>query len=749
MKKLSVLILFVFTFVLLSFLSPKVASATVLFQDDFNDGDADGWMVIGTPGWTVKNNEYGILINPNFTISDTIPTDDNWKVNGGDYIYEVDLRGVSGTDKNLLFRFQDPGNWYGIHHGLGRIYFEKIVGGVDYSYLIPSISYPLSNGVIYHFKIILQGRQIKIYVDDKIIFDFIDPDPALETGKIGIRAGTGAVAPTEVWFDNVVVRSLEEEKEPLILLPGLGGSWNFETIIKGRPSEQKDWYMTPFVKVYGGLIQSLQNAGYGLNTNLFIFNYDWTKQADLIADDLKNYIDNVVDPPEGTEIDLVGHSLGGLVARTYVQNDPNNSVSQLITVGSPHQGTTQVYYAWEGANLNKVLPGWQRIPAGILFWRGKSPFENLVPSLQSLCPVLKNLLPSSPYLKKERIPVPIENMIEKNDWLISLNNTVPLQLLEILKSSLGNAVDTVKWIEVEDRNRLDEILERWVDGRPTGNEEFSPGDNRVITENAVLPGLDPSHIEELNLNHGDLVKTKEGQRAILDFLGLSLLESEIIPAPEIVYEPSLVFQLASPATIRVTDPSGRSVGFEAPEPLIPDAFFDSDEKLIFIPNPEDGNYQIEIFPEGGGGEYRLLVGLLTENGDYWREYQGGTTPGSPDEQIFFSPSPEELKFYLLSQGKTVIFSLKKDFNKQKIPVKFRGRIESKLAVALGNINAALELLEEGDAVSGKRKIERALMEIFELEEFLESENIPPLLKEFFSEALKEIEDYLLQLLAFY
>lgn len=42
----------------------------------------------------------------------------------------------------------------------------------------------------------------------------------------------------------------------------------------------------------------------------------------------------------GSTIVLIGHGTGGLVARAYRQNETGNQVRQIITLGTPHQGTT-------------------------------------------------------------------------------------------------------------------------------------------------------------------------------------------------------------------------------------------------------------------------------------------------------------------------------------------------------------------------------------------------------------------------
>lgn len=213
-------ILWLFFLVLLFSILPfpkyvrPVFAGNVLFQDNFNDGNADGWEVIGSLGWNVQNKEYGIYLNPG--VSNTFPSNSLWNNDWDNYAFEVDLRGVSGTDKNLIFRFVDNSNFYSVHHTGGNIYFSKYIKGIDYIFA-PSLYYPLENGSTYHFRIEVSGDHFRLFESNKLLFDVIDiTEPKISKGKIGLRVGTGAVSPSEVWYDNVVVTSLSPT-----LLPNL------------------------------------------------------------------------------------------------------------------------------------------------------------------------------------------------------------------------------------------------------------------------------------------------------------------------------------------------------------------------------------------------------------------------------------------------------------------------------------------------------------------------------------------------
>lgn len=394
--------------------------------------------------------------------------------------------------------------------------------------------------------------------------------------------------------------------QPIVMLPGLGASWNHKAMILGVDQPQTEWYMTPGIKVYDGLIQTFENAGYEKNKSLFIFNYDWRQPVETIAKDLEWYINHVVDPAEDVTIDLVGHSLGGLVARTYVQSIPANLVDQLITLGSPHQGVTKVYHLWEGGDLDSAFSAWQRIGVGLLLHLNKPEFSTSAQTIQAIAPVLKDLLPTFPFLKKNGTEKPVDQMQEQNNWLITLNSSVTEDLLSLLLNTVsGNIPDsTLRWINVNEPNWLEKVLNLWPDGKSTGEEEYSLGDKTVLSQSAQFG----TNIWNLtNIDHRGLIETSKGQEKIMQILGLTPSSISTISA-DINYEPALIFQLSSPATLSVQGPDGQPAGY-------------GDDKLIVIPGAATGGYQVKIIGTEKG-EYHLHIGQVVNTKDIWITISG-------------------------------------------------------------------------------------------------------------------------------
>ena len=105
----------------------------------------------------------------------------------------------------------------------------------------------------------------------------------------------------------------------------------------------------------------LQNSGYNGNLNLFVFNYPNEDAVIYSAFKFDSYIDNLISYVRSSgsdamkacfyasrsdydnnnyKINIVGHSMGGLVARYFIENlYQDNHVDKLITICTPHWGS--------------------------------------------------------------------------------------------------------------------------------------------------------------------------------------------------------------------------------------------------------------------------------------------------------------------------------------------------------------------------------------------------------------------------
>jgi hypothetical protein len=191
----------------------SMANPYILFKDDFNDGNADGWTTYGLGTWTVNNGEYKVdMGSGSFLLGYSSAGDVNWT----DYIFEVDVKADLGENKAIYFR----------DNGVAS-YFVNIVGGYPYDHVLlgknPDILfndfyYPNTTGIWYHVKVVIISTNIKVYLNDQLLINYTASGSNLITqGRISLVGWTGAGLSDVVRFDNVVVRGFRPTFLPMII----------------------------------------------------------------------------------------------------------------------------------------------------------------------------------------------------------------------------------------------------------------------------------------------------------------------------------------------------------------------------------------------------------------------------------------------------------------------------------------------------------------------------------------------------
>jgi|GEM_PF-2474155 len=92
------------------------------------------------------------------------------------------------------------------------------------------------------------------------------------------------------------------------------------------------------VNIFQDLHQQLENDQYVDNANLSFFPYDWRLDLDETKDLLKQKIDAVKAQTGASKVNLVAHSMGGLLVKDYLSQYGKSSVDKLIFVGTSHLG---------------------------------------------------------------------------------------------------------------------------------------------------------------------------------------------------------------------------------------------------------------------------------------------------------------------------------------------------------------------------------------------------------------------------
>lgn len=182
----------------------KAYASKIIFEDNFDSGNANNWTPLsGNSLWQVKNinenNMYGGRIESPSTIINTVAGDTDWT----DYQIEMDMYPVAGADKNIQFRWTPQTGF------CNQFHFND--DGIHVNNLPYAINYVMANNQMYHIRIILQGANYQLFINNSLIANFIDPNPACLKGSIGLTISTGDAYPTEAWFDNIKVTTLDPD----------------------------------------------------------------------------------------------------------------------------------------------------------------------------------------------------------------------------------------------------------------------------------------------------------------------------------------------------------------------------------------------------------------------------------------------------------------------------------------------------------------------------------------------------------
>lgn len=407
-------------------------------------------------------------------------------------------------------------------------------------------------------------------------------------------------------------------RNPVIILPGIAASRNLDLMVSGIFSDE--WKLN--TNTYNDLVNAFVNEGYELDKDLFIGFYDWRKSnVESVTNYLIPLIDKALDTSGAFQVDIVAHSMGGLVARSYIQSDDYRfDVDQLVLLGTPSKGSTDSYLLWEGADLP---PDWT---AGAKFM--VSSYINLltlksggslsrVQALRSNLPSVKQLLPVYDFLvnKDTGETIPYTSLSEVNTFLSDLNTNIDDELLNkgVQVSTIsGDELGTISRMSVVERSFADELIGQWEDGKPDPyppGKDSNQGDNRVLLSSVQIDGATNQILD--NGVH-DRLPTLAQQDVVEIIVGNHPTPVYDTPDPESI----LGFMIASPLEVKITDPEGNVISKTISE--IPGAQFDSETdplgvKMIIIPNPLGGEYKVELTGIGNG-EYHLITGFAdTDN----------------------------------------------------------------------------------------------------------------------------------------
>ncbi len=383
---------------------------------------------------------------------------------------------------------------------------------------------------------------------------------------------------------------------------------------------------------YSGVINFFESNGYTLNKDFFLFPYDWRQDVSLTVPLLDQKIEKIKKQTGNQKVDIVAHSMGGLVARNYISDlDRASNVRKLFTLGTPHLGSVQFLRNLRSGGC-MTLPRYSSLPIclGVTSSQVKDVIQNMI-SAYELAPTSKYFDFYSGEDPTHLYPVNDMGDVDKNGITGALNylqtktflnnlghNTAlyyPAQVFHGIDSDLANT-NGVEVFNIAGSGlpTVGQIKEGYTTNIlgfkvPHKDEIFINGDETVPLMSASLVDYDKNlsllgdaKIYYTNQEHGSLVSSGSALLLVKNILNGddSLPEgASVKPYPF----KGTVVSGHSPIDINIYDNSGNHTGLTEDgniEANIPGSFYDSldDAKFIYLPN--DGKYSIKIASTGEG-----------------------------------------------------------------------------------------------------------------------------------------------------
>ncbi len=408
--------------------------------------------------------------------------------------------------------------------------------------------------------------------------------------------------------------------DPVIVVPGILGSAP-QTSLGGK------LVLDPILHIYDNLMLSFEKNGYTKNKNIFTFPYEWRNSnietAVSSTDSLKEKIYDVKNETKISKVDLVAHSMGGLVARYYIESPAyQDDVDQLVTLGTPQHGAPEDYLSWEAGEIGSKFE--DNIEEGIFWLEAKhAGFSNLKDYIQLRVRSVQELLPDYNYLKEassgDMRTYP--NNYPINTFLDFLNSSSALIHLE--KVNFTNIVGNVSGEEktIKDFKVVNSTEDgKWENGMPenyggsNSGFKYGQGDGTVpidSSENVVSDNqveVDSSHADLPTNAQCDVIEKLTGKNNC-DYI------NDIKRITHI-----LTFGVFSPIDIQIIAPdgvhwAGKNIRGLGVDDQIEGSFYtgsDTENEFVTIPNPENNKYT--IITEGtGDGEYTVEVSKISED----------------------------------------------------------------------------------------------------------------------------------------
>ncbi len=519
----------------------------------------------------------------------------------GDYIWQISPDGLfrSHDDGISWNRLAGPANINETYYGQDMHLSGLAASGNQAFFGAWSISFP------YRFLVQYDGSASRSILNAKIASVASSGNQIWAAGENGL------------WVNDILSLNQPRVHRPALIIPGILGSLPttaslaayFPHVFTGYwdRSYQTPLVLDPISHSYDGLLQAFQDNGYVPDKSLFVFPYNWMQDNAVTASQLLQKLFDIRQLCKCSQVDVVAHSMGGLIARSYIASPAyQNDIRNLIQLGTPNAGSVAAYEVWEGGSVKALKPNStsQLLNIAALALTDPAIAEPRAEELRKAVPSIKQLLPIFNYLSGRHYP----EGYPTNSFLEQLNQ--PAEITRLKQRVALYVVGSLKHATLEALTVTSEAIAATL--WPHGNVLASvsgKGDNTVLLSS--LEAVAKSSLL-LEANHVQLVS------AAAPFV-LQTFMGEYVPNVSVPMWPPqrfLTVYAAGPVALEIIAKDGQTINETKLE--IPGAYYSGPSvrpQMAIIPASQDDDYAITV-KGTAPGTYRVGTAILDPEDEF-------------------------------------------------------------------------------------------------------------------------------------
>ena len=474
---------------------------------------------------------------------------------------------------------------------------------------------------------------------------------------------------------------------PVVLVPGMLGSsaegWNTHPVMgKTTYYDQSELHLHDPMDRPGWW--QLETSLYFKSIHYIESPWDWRMPLDRAVDEyLIPAIDRAKKKSPTGKVNIIAHSMGGLLVRSYIQSDRyRKDIENFSMVGTPNQGSANAYYLWEGGDPKTIDDLTDYIlDAGVnLYWQTtESLYEDTYklgslkstdyPSIVKLyinhVPTARQLLPTYGFLSFSLKKITAAGNV--NTYLEDLNSDPRRMALMGPPSEKDKIKTRMYFSQSEDTIYIVNVSplaqQRYADGVPNGAPLFMKDGDGTVRQDSARFSCNKSEnwaeCLELSGPHSKLINTGK-DKIISDMYpattAMSSVNSMAISTLEVSPSGTLSLIFTGRVAPLVTDSLGQKIGVDQVSGEFVEEISGgsvttgTDVSTITLKSPADGAYTIDLVGRHPG-DVSLELSCYDSAGNETRrkiQWFNDTTPASlkfildsalPDITINHAPQP--------------------------------------------------------------------------------------------------------------